>query len=299
MGGRGACGGSGSEAGGGGGFRTPSPACAGHSHQPSIHAFHNPCNLCQDSRNSAAPTAPWPSALVVFTTTTTTAAPPARLPLPLLLQVMPKGDLVLAKVAEAEEKTTGGILLPGSAQTRPTSGEVVALGDGQVGTKQHAFTLKGGETVLYSRFGIGATELEVQGEQHLLIREDDLIGIMPRPNATAEGEATQLLRWRRRVVVSSSLAQAGSAGRGGRQGQALREWRLVRQAAVLRWRVAAPCLQPAPGACRPQRQRQRPTSRTLPLTPLHCVACCGSPPCLPLPCLLQTSLSCSRWATAS
>lgn len=114
------------------------------------------------------------------------------------MQVMPKGDLVLARVAEAEEKTTGGILLPGSAQARPTSGDVVALGDGQVGSRQHTFSLKGGETVLYSKFGIGVTELEVQGQTHILIREDDIIGVMPRSNATAAG------------------APRGSAGFGGR-----------------------------------------------------------------------------------
>jgi len=100
--------------------------------------------------------------------------------------VTPKGDLVLAKVAEMEDKTTGGIVLPTSAQKRPTSGDVVALGDGQVGTKQHEFTLKVGETVLYSKFGLGATDLTIKGEEHILIREDDVIGIMPQSNATAD-----------------------------------------------------------------------------------------------------------------
>lgn len=59
-----------------------------------------------------------------------------------ILQVLPKGELVLAKVSEVEEKTTGGILLPGSAQKKPTSGDVVALGDGQAGGKKHEFELK-------------------------------------------------------------------------------------------------------------------------------------------------------------
>ena len=98
----------------------------------------------------------------------------------------PKGDLILAKVAEIEDKTTGGILLPTSAQKRPTSGDVVAVGDGQIGSKTHEFTLKSGDTVLYSKFGLGATDLIVQGEEHILIREDDVIGIMPRSNATAD-----------------------------------------------------------------------------------------------------------------
>ena len=51
---------------------------------------------------------------------------------------------------------------PPPLSPRPTSGDVVAVGDGQVGTKQHKFTLTGGETVLYSKFGIGATEIEVR-----------------------------------------------------------------------------------------------------------------------------------------
>lgn len=91
----------------------------------------------------------------------------------------------MAKVAEAEEKTSGGIILPTAAQKRPTSGDVVALGDSQVGTKQHPFSLTIGDTVLYSKFGIGAIDLEIQGEDHVMLREDDVIGIMPSSNATA------------------------------------------------------------------------------------------------------------------
>jgi chaperonin GroES len=102
-----------------------------------------------------------------------------------LPQVAPKGDLVLARVAEMEEKTSGGIVLPNTAQKRPTSGDVVALGDGQVGTKTHSFTLQVGETVLYSKFGLGATDLELQGVEHILIREDDVIGVLPRSAAQA------------------------------------------------------------------------------------------------------------------
>lgn len=77
-------------------------------------------------------------------------------------------------------------MLPTSAQKRPTSGDVVAVGDGQVGSKKHEFSLKSGDTVLYSKFGIGATDLLIQGEEHILIREDDVIGVMPRSAATAD-----------------------------------------------------------------------------------------------------------------
>ncbi len=127
-------------------------------------------------------------------------------------QLSPKGDLVLAKVATTEEKTTGGILLPDSAQRKPTSGttkqhpdalcanhhykvvtehltlltgDIVELGDGRVGTAERPFTLKVGDTVVYSKFGMGITEVDIQGTTYALMREDDVIGIMPSSSATA------------------------------------------------------------------------------------------------------------------
>ncbi|CAG9465660.1 unnamed protein product [Pedinophyceae sp. YPF-701] len=100
--------------------------------------------------------------------------------------VRPKGDLVLVKIGEVEEKTKGGILLPASVQSRPTSGDVVALGDGNTPMGKQELYLKEGQTVLFGRFGIGATDLEIQGEPHVLIREDDCIGVMPKSNATMD-----------------------------------------------------------------------------------------------------------------
>lgn len=99
--------------------------------------------------------------------------------------MLPKGDLVLAKVAETEEKTTGGILLPSEAQAKPTSGDIVELGDGRTPAGTHSFTLKVGDTVLYSKFGLGATDISIQGTEHILIREEDVIGVLPRSGATA------------------------------------------------------------------------------------------------------------------
>lgn len=100
-------------------------------------------------------------------------------------KVSPKGDLVLLKVTEAEEKTTGGILLPGSAQKKPTAGSVVEVGDGRTGTETRPFELNVGETVVYSKFGIGVTDLAVQGVTYALLREDDVIGVMPNAAPSA------------------------------------------------------------------------------------------------------------------
>lgn len=100
-------------------------------------------------------------------------------------KILPKGDLVLAKVAKVEEKTAGGIVLPISAQKRPTSGDVVALGDGHVGSHKHDFDVKVGDTILFSKFGLGATEVELCGAPHILLRERDIIGLAPHSNAEA------------------------------------------------------------------------------------------------------------------
>ncbi|GFH19416.1 uncharacterized protein HaLaN_16361 [Haematococcus lacustris] len=100
--------------------------------------------------------------------------------------VSPRGDRLLVKVAEEETKTRGGILLPSSAVKKPTSGDVVELGDGRVGTETRPFVLKPGDTVLYSKFGFMYTDLKLSGQDYILIREEDVIGIMPRSGAQAE-----------------------------------------------------------------------------------------------------------------
>ena len=66
------------------------------------------------------------------------------------------------------------------------AGDIVAVGDGKVGDKKQEFFLQVGQTVLYSKFGLGVTDLLVQGEEHCLIKEDDCIGIMPKSGATAD-----------------------------------------------------------------------------------------------------------------
>lgn len=86
----------------------------------------------------------------------------------------------MAKVAELEEKTTGGILLPTSSQKRPTSGDVVEVGDAD------GMRLGKGDTILYNKFGLGATDIMLGGELHIIIAEDDVIGVMPRSGATAD-----------------------------------------------------------------------------------------------------------------
>lgn len=116
-------------------------------------------------------------------------------------KIEPKGERVLVKVAEQEQKTKGGILLPVSAQKRPTSGDVVSLGDGRAADGSvREFALKPGQTVLYSKFGFMYTDLKLGEDEFILIREDDVIGVMPRPNALAD-DVPELVPLGDRVLV--------------------------------------------------------------------------------------------------
>jgi len=81
--------------------------------------------------------------------------------------VTPVGDRVLVKAVEPEEKTSSGILLPTSAQKRPTQGDVVnSSGAG----------LSSGDRVVYSKYA--GTEVEVQGAPHIILKQDDVIGVL-------------------------------------------------------------------------------------------------------------------------
>lgn len=89
----------------------------------------------------------------------------------------PLGDRVLVKLNAAEEKTAGGILLPTTAQSKPQGGEVVAVGEGRtVGLKRVEVDVKTGTPVVYSKYA--GTEVEFNGAKHLLLKEDDIVGIL-------------------------------------------------------------------------------------------------------------------------
>lgn len=86
----------------------------------------------------------------------------------------------------------------------------MAVGDGKVGETTQTFDLKVGETILYSKFGIGVTDVTVQGDLHILIREDDVIGTMPRSGATA-ADIPDLQPAADRVLIKVSSALTSSA----------------------------------------------------------------------------------------
>ncbi|MCF8335634.1 MAG: co-chaperone GroES [Bacteroidales bacterium] len=82
----------------------------------------------------------------------------------------PLKDRVLIKPMEAEEKTSSGIIIPDSAKEKPQKGEVVAVGDGK---KDEPMTVKEGDTVIYGKYA--GTEVTIDGEDYLIVREDDIL----------------------------------------------------------------------------------------------------------------------------
>ena len=88
------------------------------------------------------------------------------------MNIKPLADRVLVQPAPAEEKV-GGIIIPDTAKEKPQRGTVVAVGDG---TKDDPMVLKDGDTVLYGKYS--GTELEVEGEKYLMMRQSDALAIV-------------------------------------------------------------------------------------------------------------------------
>ncbi len=84
----------------------------------------------------------------------------------------PLHDRVIVKADAAEEKTTGGIIIPDTAKEKPQRGTVMAAGPGK---KDEPVTVKPGDTVLYSKYG--GTEITLEGVDYLIMRESDILAI--------------------------------------------------------------------------------------------------------------------------
>lgn len=85
----------------------------------------------------------------------------------------PINDRVIIKTADAEEKTSGGLIMPSSAKEKPMMGEVIAVGPGKDGQKM---TVKKGDTVLYGKYA--GQELNYEGVDYLIMKEDDILVIL-------------------------------------------------------------------------------------------------------------------------
>ena len=94
------------------------------------------------------------------------------------MKIRPLQDRVLVKRIEEEEKTKGGIIMPDTAKEKPQMGEVIAVGNGKKTEdgKVVPMDVKAGNKVLFSKYA--GTEVKVEGEELLIMREDDILGII-------------------------------------------------------------------------------------------------------------------------
>ncbi len=94
------------------------------------------------------------------------------------MKIRPLNDRILVQRLEQEEKTSGGIIIPDSAKEKPAEGKIIAVGNGKMNDdgKRVALEVKEGDHVLFSKYG--GTDVKVDGVDYLIMREDDILGII-------------------------------------------------------------------------------------------------------------------------
>jgi chaperonin GroES len=96
------------------------------------------------------------------------------------MKIRPLQDRVIVKRLAEEQKTKGGIIIPDSAKEKPIEGKVIAVGKGKVADdgKLIKLDVKEGDKVLFSKYG--GTEVKIDGEEFLIMREDDILGVIEK-----------------------------------------------------------------------------------------------------------------------
>jgi chaperonin GroES len=96
------------------------------------------------------------------------------------MNIRPLQDRVILKRVKEEEKTKGGIIIPDTAKEKPIEGEVIAVGNGKMGDdgKLRAPDVKAGDRILFGKYS--GTEVKLDGEEHLILREDDILGVIEK-----------------------------------------------------------------------------------------------------------------------
>lgn len=92
-------------------------------------------------------------------------------------RIKPLHDRIIVRRLEEEAKTKGGIIIPDTAKEKPQRGKVVAVGPGKrEDGKHHPVDVKAGDIILFAKYG--GTEIRLDGEDHLILREDDVLGVI-------------------------------------------------------------------------------------------------------------------------
>ena len=101
------------------------------------------------------------------------------------MKFRPLHDRVVVRRIEAEEKTKGGIIIPDTAKEKPQEGEIVAVGPGarDESGKVVALDVKAGDRVLFGKYS--GSEIKVDGDEYLIMREDEILGVIERAGAAS------------------------------------------------------------------------------------------------------------------
>ena len=94
------------------------------------------------------------------------------------MKVRPLHDRILVRRIEEEEKTKGGLIIPDTAKEKPMEGKVIAVGEGRVSEdgKLRPLDVHKGDRVLFSKYS--GTEIQLEGDEHLIVREEDVLAVL-------------------------------------------------------------------------------------------------------------------------
>jgi chaperonin GroES len=94
------------------------------------------------------------------------------------MKLRPLQDRILVQRVQEETTTKGGIIIPDTAKEKPAEGKVIAVGNGKVGEdgKRIALEIKAGDRILFGKYS--GTEVKIEGEEFLIMREDDVLGVI-------------------------------------------------------------------------------------------------------------------------
>jgi len=96
------------------------------------------------------------------------------------MKIRPLQDRIIVRRVEEEEKTKGGIIIPDTAKEKPMEGKVIAVGKGKVleDGKINPLDVRVGDRILFGKYA--GTEVKIDGEEHLIMREDDILGVIEK-----------------------------------------------------------------------------------------------------------------------
>jgi len=96
------------------------------------------------------------------------------------MKLRPLQDRILVKRVEEEAKTKGGIIIPDTAKEKPAEGKVIAVGNGKLGDdgKRIPLEVKKGDRILFGKYS--GTEVKIEGEEHLIMREEDVLAVIEK-----------------------------------------------------------------------------------------------------------------------